>query len=150
MGKTSAAGRSVRTNLNGRGHLVARLDRHGDAGSPGLSRRSARQHHRARAARGTLPRACSSRKSDLERQRAELHGRRRIMGRNRSWSEWWRGFLGIGSDGYRKALEILCTRYLEENQHVARYRAQAEKLQYPQFRIKLSAIAADETKHVNW
>lgn len=71
------------------------------------------------------------------------------MGCNKSWSEWWRGFLGIGSDGYRKALEILCTRYLEENQHVARYRAQAAKLQYPQFRKKLSAIAADETKHVN-
>jgi rubrerythrin len=67
-----------------------------------------------------------------------------------SWSEWWRRFLGLASNGYERAVEILRQRYIEESQHVARFSRHAEKMQYPQFRDALLRIAADETKHLDW
>ena len=67
---------------------------------------------------------------------------------DKNWSEWWRQFLGLSSDGYQRALEIVTRRYIEESQHVARFTQQAARMQYPQFRAKLLAIAADEAKHV--
>src|SRR5580765_5938896 len=70
------------------------------------------------------------------------------MSDKNSWSEWWRQFLGFSADGSHKASEILMQRYIEKSQHVARFTQHAERMQYPQFRKKLLAIAADETKHV--
>jgi len=72
------------------------------------------------------------------------------MAFSKSWSEWWRRFLGLSPDGYRKAVEILRQRYVEEIQHLQRYTKHAERMQYPQFRGKLLRIAADEAKHAEW
>jgi rubrerythrin len=69
---------------------------------------------------------------------------------DKNWGDWWRQFLGFSTDGYQRALDILTHRYIEESQHIARFTRHAERMQYPQFRAKLLAIAADETKHVEW
>lgn len=72
------------------------------------------------------------------------------MSFKKSWSEWWRRFLGLSPDGYRRAIEILRGRYIEERQHEYRFTQHAQKMQYPQFREKLLQIAANEAKHVEW
>ena len=68
----------------------------------------------------------------------------------RSWSDWWRKFLGVSPDGYREVVKILQDRYVDEMRHVKRYTRHAEKMQYPQFREKLLRIAADEARHAEW
>ena len=68
----------------------------------------------------------------------------------KSWSDWWRQFLGLFPDGYRKVLKILQDRYVDEMNHVRRYAQHAGKMQYPQFRERLLAIAADEARHAEW
>lgn len=65
------------------------------------------------------------------------------------WSDGWREFLGIAPDGHQRAADILTRRYIEESQHVARLTAHAQRMQYPQFRLKLLAIVAEEIEHVN-
>jgi bacterioferritin (cytochrome b1) len=72
------------------------------------------------------------------------------MAVNKSWSAWWREFLGHSSDGTRKALEILSQRYLEASQHAARFTQHAERMQYPHFRDRLLTIAAEKAKHGEW
>jgi rubrerythrin len=72
------------------------------------------------------------------------------MAIKKSWSEWWRRFLGLSPDGHRKAVEILRERYVEESQHVTRFTRHAHKMQYPQFRDKLLQIADEEAKHADW
>jgi len=67
-----------------------------------------------------------------------------------SWADWWRGFLGFGPDTKRRSLEILQKHFIEESQHIERYKEHASKMQYPQFRDRLLAIAADEAEHVRW
>ena len=73
-----------------------------------------------------------------------------LMSYEKSWVNWWRKFLGISPNGYRDVIEILSSRYVEEMQHVQRYTAHAEHMQYPQFRDKLLRIAADEARHAEW
>ena len=68
----------------------------------------------------------------------------------KSWTDWWRKFLGVSPNGYRDVIKILSLRYVEEMQHVQRYTAHAEHMQYPQFREKLLRIAADEARHAEW
>jgi bacterioferritin (cytochrome b1) len=68
----------------------------------------------------------------------------------KSWSDWWRQFLGLSPDGYRQVLKILQDRYVDEMHHVQRYTQHAGKMQYPQFRERLLAIAADEARHAEW
>jgi rubrerythrin len=68
----------------------------------------------------------------------------------KGWSDWWRRFLGFSAEASQRALDILIKRYVEESQHVARLTQHAQQMQYPQFREKLLAIAADEAKHVEW
>ena len=68
----------------------------------------------------------------------------------KSWTDWWRKFLGVSPNGYRDVIKILSSRYVEEMQHVQRYTAHAEQMQYPQFREKLLRIAADEARHAEW
>ena len=68
----------------------------------------------------------------------------------KSWSDWWRQFLGVSAGGYDHVVKILCARYVEEMQHVQRYTEHAERMQYPQFREKLLRIAADEARHAEW
>ena len=68
----------------------------------------------------------------------------------KSWTDWWRKFLGVSPNGYRDVVKILSLRYVEEMQHVQRYTAHAEHMQYPQFREKLLRIAADEARHAEW
>jgi len=72
------------------------------------------------------------------------------MSVKKSWSEWWREFLGHSPDGTRKALEILSQRYIEASQHVARFTYHAERMQYPHFRDRLLTIATEEAKHGEW
>ena len=72
------------------------------------------------------------------------------MAIDKSWREWWREFLGLSLDTRAKALKILNDRYVDESQHVARFSYHAERMQYPQFRDQLLAMAAEETKHVEW
>lgn len=68
----------------------------------------------------------------------------------KSWSDWWREFLGVSPGGYRDVINILCSRYVEEMQHVKRYTQHAQKMHYPQFRERLLRIAADEARHAEW
>jgi rubrerythrin len=68
----------------------------------------------------------------------------------KSWLEWWRRFLGLSPTGYRKVVEILRQRYIEEIQQVKRFTQHAQRMQYPQFREKLLCIAADEAQHAEW
>jgi bacterioferritin (cytochrome b1) len=77
-------------------------------------------------------------------------GRVALMTYEKSWSDWWRQFLGVSPGGYRDVIKILSSRYVEEMQHVRRYTAHAEHMQYPQFREKLLRIAADEARHAEW
>jgi bacterioferritin (cytochrome b1) len=70
------------------------------------------------------------------------------MAVNKSWSAWWREFLGHSPDGTRKALEILSQRYIEASQQIARFTHHAERMHYPHFRDSLLAIAAEKAKHV--
>jgi hypothetical protein len=70
------------------------------------------------------------------------------MAVNKSWSAWWREFLGHSPDETRKALEILSQRYVEASQQVARFTHHAERMHYPHFRDRLLAIAAEKAKHV--
>ena len=68
----------------------------------------------------------------------------------RSWSDWWRKFLGFSPDGYRAVVKILQDRYIDEMRHVRRYTQHAQRMQYPQFRERLLRIAADEARHAEW
>jgi bacterioferritin (cytochrome b1) len=68
------------------------------------------------------------------------------MSTNRSW---WRRFLGFAPDGYRKAVEVLRKRYIEERQRARQFTDQAGKMQYLQFREKLLSIAAEESQHAD-
>jgi len=68
----------------------------------------------------------------------------------KSWSDWWRQFLGVSPNGYREVLKILQDRYVDEMRHVKLYTQHAGKMQYPQFRERLLAIAADEARHAEW
>jgi rubrerythrin len=72
------------------------------------------------------------------------------MADGNSWTDWWRGFLGLSQDTIHRGLEILSQRYVEESQHIERYKEHARKMQYPQFRDRLLTIAADEAEHVKW
>ena len=72
------------------------------------------------------------------------------MAYQKSWSDWWRQFLGLSPDGYREVLKILQDRYSDEIRHAQLYAQHAGKMQYPQFREKLLAIAADEARHAEW
>jgi len=68
----------------------------------------------------------------------------------KSWADWWRGFLGLSPDATHRALEILSKHYVAESQHIERYKEHARKMQYPQFRDRLLAVAADEAEHAKW
>ena len=68
----------------------------------------------------------------------------------KSWSDWWRQFLGVSAGGYDHVIKILGTRYVEQMQHVQHYTEHAEHMQYPQFREKLLRFAADEARHAEW
>jgi rubrerythrin len=72
------------------------------------------------------------------------------MAVDKSWGEWWRGFLGLSLDDRANGLKILTDRYVKESQRIARFSQHAQQMQYPQFRDKLLAIAADEAKHLEW
>jgi len=67
-----------------------------------------------------------------------------------TWSDWWRQFFGLSPDGYREVLKILQDRYVDEMHHAQLYAQHAGKMQYPQFREKLLALAADEARHAEW
>jgi len=68
----------------------------------------------------------------------------------KSWSDWWREFLGASPNGYHQIVKILRDRYVDEMRHVKRYTEHAQRMQYPQFREKLLRIAADEARHAEW
>ena len=62
-------------------------------------------------------------------------------------SHWWRGFLGIGDEARRTALDILRQRYVDESEHAKTFDQHARQMHYPQFRKTLLHIAAEETEH---
>lgn len=64
--------------------------------------------------------------------------------------DWWHDFLGLPSRGARRALDILTQCYIRKRRHAALFRQHAERMPYPQFRDKLSALADDEGKHAEW
>jgi rubrerythrin len=72
-----------------------------------------------------------------------------VHGSEQNWLDWWMRFVGLAPDGVEKALELLTRQYIKENQHIARFTAHAERMQYPQFRAKLLAIASCEKKHAD-
>ena len=66
------------------------------------------------------------------------------------FTHWLRGFLGIGDEARRTALDILRQRYLDETEHAETLRQHAEQMHYPQFRNELLHIAAQEAEHTQW
>jgi bacterioferritin (cytochrome b1) len=72
------------------------------------------------------------------------------MAVNKSWSAWWREFLGHSADGTRKAFAILSQRYVEASQAIARFKQHADRMQYPHFRDRLLTIATEKAKHSEW
>ena len=45
-------------------------------------------------------------------------------------SHWWRGFLGIGDEARRTALDILRQRYLDETEHAELFNQHARQMHY--------------------
>ena len=72
------------------------------------------------------------------------------MDYQKSWSDWWRQFLGLSHTGHHEVVKILQDRYADEIRHARRYAQHAGKMQYPQFRERLLAISADEARHAEW
>ena len=72
------------------------------------------------------------------------------MGPSTGWRKTISGLLGIFADEQDKAVETLSRLYCAESQHSRQIAHHAERMQYPQFRDKLRAIAADEDKHARW
>jgi rubrerythrin len=68
----------------------------------------------------------------------------------KSWSESLSGLFGFFSSARQNALEILTQGYIQESHHARQLSYHAEHMQYPQFRNKLRAIAADESRHAQW
>jgi bacterioferritin (cytochrome b1) len=68
----------------------------------------------------------------------------------KSWSAWWRKFLGWSCDGTSKALEILSRRYIDASQDVVRFTHHADRMQYAHFRNRLLTIATEKAKHSEW
>lgn len=64
--------------------------------------------------------------------------------------DWWHDFLGLPARTARRAVDVLTSRYIQKSQHAALFRQHAERMQYPQFRDKLLAVAEDEAKHAQW
>ncbi len=62
-------------------------------------------------------------------------------------SHWWRSFLGIGDAARQTALDVLCTRYIDEILHAEKFNQHAREMHYPQFREKLLQIAEEESEH---
>ena len=62
-------------------------------------------------------------------------------------NQWWRRFLGVDTDGPQKALEVLSEQYIDAQRDAARLKQEAQRMQYPQFRDKLAAMAAQRTEH---
>ncbi len=64
-----------------------------------------------------------------------------------NWSDG-RGTLLGSSEGARAAvLDVLRHRYVRDKQQATRYRQDAERIHYPQFREALLSIAAEEEEH---
>jgi len=64
--------------------------------------------------------------------------------------DWWHDFLGLPARTTRKALDGLTSRYVQKSQHAALFRRHAERMQYPQFREQLLAVAENEAQHAQW
>ena len=72
------------------------------------------------------------------------------MAFGKSWREKMRGILSFFSNERPNVHEMLAERYIEETQRAQQLNFHAERMQYPQFREKLRAIAADESEHARW
>jgi rubrerythrin len=72
------------------------------------------------------------------------------MALRKGWRKILADVFNIFSDGRHVALEGLAEHYIEASQHARRITYHAERMQYPQFREKLRAIAAEESKHAQW
>jgi rubrerythrin len=72
------------------------------------------------------------------------------MAHRKNWREKLRGIVGLFSDRRQNVHEILAARYIDETHHAQRLKFHAERMQYPQFREKLNAIAAVESEHARW
>jgi hypothetical protein len=66
---------------------------------------------------------------------------------NKATQQWWRQFFGLGTEGTRRAVEILSDLYTDARRDAARLQKEARRMQYPQFRDTLSAMAAQRAGH---
>jgi len=69
------------------------------------------------------------------------------MAHHKSWREKLQSIVRLFSDGRQRVHEILAQHYIEETHHAQQLSFHAERMQYPQFREKLTAIAAEERDH---
>jgi bacterioferritin (cytochrome b1) len=69
---------------------------------------------------------------------------------SKDWSEWWRRFLDLTTDGSGTAVDILRQRYVEEMQQADRLKQQARRMHYPQYQGKLLQLATEKGKHAQW
>lgn len=72
------------------------------------------------------------------------------MAHHNGWREKLRDIFRLFSDGRQSVQAILAERYIEETHHAQQLSFHAERMQYPQFREKLSAMAAVEIDHARW
>lgn len=65
----------------------------------------------------------------------------------RAWTRWLHGVFNPDDRKREQVVEILQHRYMREKQHAMRYAAQADHMQYPQFKAELLRMAEDEERH---
>ena len=69
------------------------------------------------------------------------------MAFTKDWSEWWRGFLDLTTDGSCTAVDILRQRYVEEMQQTDRFKQHAQRMHYPHYQEKLLRLATEKGEH---
>jgi rubrerythrin len=67
-----------------------------------------------------------------------------------NWSKWWQGLVDPAGEKFRKVIEILRERYVEEMQQVERFKQYARQMHYPQYQQKLLQLAMEKEKHAKW
>ena len=67
-----------------------------------------------------------------------------------NWSKWWRGLVDPAGEKFRKVIEILRERYVEEMQQVESFKQYGRRMHYPQYQQKLLQLAMEKEKHAKW
>jgi ferritin len=72
------------------------------------------------------------------------------MSFSNNWSEWWHGLIDPAREKFRKVIEILRERYVEEMQHAERFKQYARRMHYLQYQGKLLQLAMEKEQRAKW